>query len=114
MLFFFLGPPGTEIEITGSNFGTEILEISVMINNIQCNVTMANDSVLQCIVGDHAGGTFPVMMHHKTKGSAVSTVVFEYPLNIQNINPSQGSHKYAGNCRYFVSENTYLETLFRK
>ncbi|XP_032616164.1 fibrocystin-L [Hylobates moloch] len=85
------GPPGTEIEITGSNFGFEILEISVVINNIQCNVTMANDSVLQCIVGDHAGGTFPVMMHHKTKGSAVSTVVFEYPLNIQNINPSQGS-----------------------
>uniref|UniRef100_A0A8C8ZFE9 Fibrocystin-L n=1 Tax=Prolemur simus TaxID=1328070 RepID=A0A8C8ZFE9_PROSS len=85
------GPPGTIIEITGSNFGIEILEISVMINNIQCNVTMLNDSVLQCVVGDHAGGTFPVMMHRKTKGSAVSTVVFEYPLNIQNIHPSQGS-----------------------
>ncbi|KAM7075197.1 fibrocystin-L isoform 16-T18 [Molossus nigricans] len=85
------GPPGTKIQITGSNFGIDILEISVMINNIQCNVTMVNDTVLQCIVGDHAGGTFPVMMHHETKGSAVSTVVFEYPLAIQNIHPSQGS-----------------------
>ncbi|EPY78834.1 fibrocystin-L [Camelus ferus] len=85
------GPPGTEIQITGSNFGTDILEISVAIDNIQCNVTMVNDTVLQCITGDHAGGTFPVMMHHKTKGSAVSTVVFEYPLSTQNIHPSQGS-----------------------
>lgn len=64
-----------------------------MINNIQCNVTMVNDTVLQCIAGDHAGGTFPVMMHHKTKGSAVSTVVFEYPLTIHNIHPSQGTHE---------------------
>ncbi|ELK37593.1 Fibrocystin-L [Myotis davidii] len=85
------GPPGTKIQITGSNFGIDILEISVVINNIQCNVTMVSDSVLQCIVGDHAGGTFPVMMHHATKGSAVSTLVFEYPLTIHNIQPTQGS-----------------------
>ncbi|XP_076961678.1 fibrocystin-L [Callospermophilus lateralis] len=85
------GLPGTEIEITGSNFGFDISEISVMIGDIQCNVTMVNDSVLQCVTGAHAGGTFPVLMHHKTKGSAVSTVEFEYPLHIQNIHPSQGS-----------------------
>lgn len=89
--FPFKGPPGTKIQITGSNFGIDILEISVIINNIQCNVTMVNDSVLQCIVGDNAGGTFPVMMHHETKGSAVSTLVFEYPLTIHNIQPIQGS-----------------------
>ncbi|XP_045037491.2 fibrocystin-L [Desmodus rotundus] len=85
------GPPGTKIQITGSNLGTDILDISVMINNIRCNVTMVNDSVLQCIVGEHAGGTFPVVMHHGTKGFAVSTAVFAYPLTIQNIRPSQGS-----------------------
>ncbi|CAD7693852.1 unnamed protein product [Nyctereutes procyonoides] len=85
------GPPGTKIQIIGSNFGIDILEISVKIDNTPCNVTMVNDSVLQCIIGDHAGGTFPVMMHHKTKGFAVSTVLFEYPLTIQNIHPSQGS-----------------------
>ncbi|XP_049710533.1 fibrocystin-L isoform X3 [Elephas maximus indicus] len=85
------GPPGTEIQITGLNFGIDVLEVSVMISNTQCNVTMVNDSVLNCIVGDHAGGTFPVTMHHQTKGSAVSRVVFEYPLTIQNIHPSQGS-----------------------
>ncbi|XP_045661731.1 fibrocystin-L isoform X1 [Ursus americanus] len=85
------GPPGTKIQITGSNFGIDILDISVMIDNIPCNVTMVNDSALQCTTGDHAGGTFPVTMLHKTKGFAVSTVVFEYPLAIQNIHPSQGS-----------------------
>ncbi|KAM5281038.1 fibrocystin-L [Ctenodactylus gundi] len=85
------GPPGTEIEITGSTFGSDISEISVRINDIPCNVTMVNDSILRCITGDHAGGTFPVSLHHKTKGSAVSDVVFEYPLHIQNIHPQQGS-----------------------
>lgn len=63
---------------------------------------MVNDSVLQCIIGDHAGGTYPVMMHHKTKGFAVSTVVFEYPLTIQNIHPSQGSHECVGTYKYFI------------
>lgn len=66
-----------------------------MISNMQCNVTMVNDTVLRCIVGDHAGGTFPVMMHHKTKGFAMSTVVFKYPLTIDNIHPSQGRHECA-------------------
>lgn len=79
-----------------------------MINNAQCNVTMVNESDLQCLVGEHAGGTFPVTMHHKTKGSAVSTVVFEYPLTIQNIHPSQGSHKCTGTDKYIISVNTLL------
>lgn len=100
--FFFKGPPGTKIQITGSNLGTDILDISVMINNIRCNVTMVNDSVLQCIVGEHAGGTFPVVMHHGTKGFAVSTAVFAYPLTIQNIRPSQGSHERAGTYKYSI------------
>lgn len=93
---FFKGPPGTKIKITGSNFGIDILDISVTINNSQCNVTMVSDSALQCITGDHAGGTFPVMLHHKTKGSAVSTVAFEYPLTIHSVHPSQGRHECAG------------------
>lgn len=99
------GPPGTTVQITGCNFGIDILEVLEMINKTQCNVTMVNDSVLQCIVGEHAGGTFPVTMHHKTKGSAVSTVVFEYPLTIQNIHPGQGRHKYTGTYKYIVSVN---------
>ncbi|XP_077023612.1 fibrocystin-L [Tamandua tetradactyla] len=85
------GPPGTEVQITGSNFGIDVLEISVMIDNAPCNVTMVSNSVLQCVVGEHAGGTFPVTVQHSTKGSAVSAVVFEYPLSVQSIHPSQGS-----------------------
>ncbi|CAO2602354.1 Pkhd1l1 [Lemmus lemmus] len=85
------GPPGTEVEITGSNLGFDISDVSVMIKDTACNVTAVNDTVLQCIVGEHAGGVFPVTMHHKTKGSALSSVVFEYPLYIQNIYPRQGS-----------------------
>ncbi|KAM7317037.1 hypothetical protein ACRRTK_023339 [Alexandromys fortis] len=84
-------PPGTEVEITGSNLGFDISDVSVMIKDTACNVTAVNDTVLQCIVGEHAGGVFPVTMLHKTKGSALSSVEFEYPLYIQNIYPRQGS-----------------------
>nr|XP_045000409.1 fibrocystin-L [Jaculus jaculus] len=85
------GPPGTEVEIIGSNLGSDIAGIAVMISDTPCNVTMVNESVLQCTVGEHAGGIFPVTMLHKTKGSALSTVVFEYPLHIHNIHPREGS-----------------------
>lgn len=73
-----------------------------MISSAQCNVTKVNDTVLQCIVGDHAGGTFPVTMHHKTKGFAMSTVVFKYPLTIDSIHPSQGKHECARVWKYFT------------
>lgn len=69
---------------------------------MQCNVTKVNDTVLQCIVGDHAGGTFPVTMHHKTKGFAMSAVVFKYPLTIDSIHPSQGKHECARAWKYFT------------
>ncbi|KAL1767893.1 fibrocystin-L isoform X2 [Sigmodon hispidus] len=82
---------GTEVEIIGSNLGFDISDVSVMIKDSVCNVTTINDTVLQCIVGEHAGGIFPVMMLHKTKGSALSSVVFEYPLFIQSVHPRQGS-----------------------
>ena len=72
---------------------------------------MVSDSVLQCIVGEHAGGTFPVMMRHKTKGSAVSTAVFEYPLTIQNIHPSQGNQECARTYKYFLFFNKHLSDL---
>ncbi|XP_054983665.1 fibrocystin-L [Sorex araneus] len=85
------GPPGTEIQITGSNFGVDALDISVVIDGVPCTVMKLNDSVLHCLAGDHPGGVFPVLMHHGKKGSAVSTVTYEYPLTIQNIQPSQGS-----------------------
>nr|XP_048313021.1 fibrocystin-L isoform X3 [Myodes glareolus] len=85
------GPPGTEVEITGSNLGFDISDVTVIIKDTACNVTAVNDTVLQCIVGEHAGGVFPVAMLHKTKGSALSSVEFEYPLYIQNIYPRQGS-----------------------
>lgn len=74
----------------GSNLGFDISDVTVMIKDTACNVTAVNDTVLQCIVGDHAGGVFPVTMLHKTKGSALSSVEFEYPLYIQNIYPRQG------------------------
>uniref|UniRef100_A0A7N4NVE6 Fibrocystin-L n=1 Tax=Sarcophilus harrisii TaxID=9305 RepID=A0A7N4NVE6_SARHA len=85
------GPPGTEIEIIGSSFGFDVSEVMVTTDDIQCNITMVNDSVLRCRVGNHAGGIFPVMLRHLTRGYAVSRIAFEHSLTIQNLFPRQGS-----------------------
>ncbi|XP_044514196.1 fibrocystin-L [Gracilinanus agilis] len=85
------GSTGTEIEIIGSSFGFDISEVVVTIDDAQCNITMVNDSILRCRVGEHAGGIFPIMLRHLTRGYAVSRTVFEYSLTIQNLSPRQGS-----------------------
>uniref|UniRef100_A0A6I8N1M6 Fibrocystin-L n=1 Tax=Ornithorhynchus anatinus TaxID=9258 RepID=A0A6I8N1M6_ORNAN len=85
------GLPGTKIQITGSSLGFDVSKILVTIDGIPCNVTHVNDSLLQCTVGKHAGGNFPVFLHHLTKGYAESTAIFEYPLTIENILPREGS-----------------------
>ncbi|XP_073714829.1 fibrocystin-L [Misgurnus anguillicaudatus] len=88
------GPVGTEITVSGSGFGTDAALISVEIDGVDCNVTSITDTQLLCTVGEHAGGTFPVMLYHQVKGRALTKSVFSYELLLTGVTPSEGS--YAG------------------
>ncbi|XP_057182580.1 fibrocystin-L-like [Triplophysa rosa] len=88
------GPVGTQINISGSGFGTEAALVSVDIDAVGCNVTSISDIQLMCTVGEHAGGTFPVMLYHQVKGHALSQSVFSYELLLTRVTPNEGS--YAG------------------
>eukprot|EP00062_Callorhinchus_milii_P017054 gi/632969110/ref/XP_007900907.1/ PREDICTED: LOW QUALITY PROTEIN: fibrocystin-L [Callorhinchus milii] len=85
------GLSGTRITITGSGFGSIAANISVTIDDVLCFVTFASDSNVECIVGDHPGGTFPVILKHATNGYTASDVFFQYELNITSVNPRKGS-----------------------
>ncbi|XP_043922184.1 fibrocystin-L [Protopterus annectens] len=85
------GPPGTEIAINGSGFGTNISEILVTIGGVPCNVTMVSDNLVNCVVGNHAGGLFGVAIFHTVKGYATSTANFMYELRIETVAPNEGS-----------------------
>ncbi|XP_073714529.1 fibrocystin-L [Misgurnus anguillicaudatus] len=88
------GPVGTEITLSGSGFGTDAAFISVEIDGVDCDVTSITDTQLLCTVGQHAGGTFPVMLYHQVKGRALTQSVFSYELLLTAVIPNEGS--YAG------------------
>ncbi|XP_072530724.1 PKHD1 like 1, tandem duplicate 1 [Salminus brasiliensis] len=88
------GPSGTAITISGSGFGSDAGLVSVNIDGVQCNVSSISDTVLQCTVGEHAGGTFPVTLSHQVKGLARTQSNFTYELRLTQVIPNEGS--YAG------------------
>nr|XP_055075128.1 fibrocystin-L-like [Misgurnus anguillicaudatus] len=88
------GPVRTKITVSGSGFGTDAALISVKIDGVDCNVTSITDTQLLCTVGEHAGGTFPVMLYHQIKGHALTQSVFSYELLLTGVTPNEGS--YAG------------------
>ncbi|XP_072425699.1 fibrocystin-L-like [Chiloscyllium punctatum] len=85
------GVSESTITIVGSQFGSSASDITVSIDNVLCKVTMMNDSCVQCIVGHHAGGTFPIFLKHERWGYALSDLSFQYELNISSIFPTEGS-----------------------
>uniref|UniRef100_A0A8B9H868 Polycystic kidney and hepatic disease 1 (autosomal recessive)-like 1 n=1 Tax=Astyanax mexicanus TaxID=7994 RepID=A0A8B9H868_ASTMX len=85
------GPGGTVITVSGSGFGSDPGLVSVNIDGVWCNVTLVSDSALQCIVGDHAGGTFLVSLSHQVKGLAQTQSTFTYELRLDQVLPNEGS-----------------------
>ncbi|XP_026145815.1 PKHD1 like 1, tandem duplicate 1 isoform X2 [Carassius auratus] len=88
------GPVGTEITVSGFGFGTDLAIVSLEIGGVPCSVSSVTDTQLRCNVGEHAGGTFPVIFHHKVKGYALTQSVFTYELLLTGVTPNEGS--YAG------------------
>lgn len=51
------------------------------------------DTKIQCIVGEHAGGTFPVALYHQVKGYALTQANFSYELQLMQVVPNEGNLK---------------------
>ncbi|XP_059501744.1 PKHD1 like 1, tandem duplicate 1 isoform X2 [Stegostoma tigrinum] len=84
------GVSESTITIVGSGFGSAATDITVFIGNVLCNVTLMNESCVQCIVGHHAGGIFPIFLKNKRWGYASTDFSFQYELNITSISPTKG------------------------
>ncbi|XP_067888793.1 PKHD1 like 1, tandem duplicate 1 [Heterodontus francisci] len=85
------GVSESTITIVGSGFGSAVSDTTVSIDNVMCNVTMINDSYVECVVGYHAGGTFPIVLKHVRRGYAASGLSFQYELNITSVFPTEGN-----------------------
>ncbi|KAK3532561.1 hypothetical protein QTP86_024146, partial [Hemibagrus guttatus] len=85
-------PSGTAITVSGSGFGSDIALVAVRIDGAPCNISSITDTSIQCIVGEHAGGTFPVTVYHQVKGYAVTQATFSYELRLMQVMPNEGSY----------------------
>ncbi|MCJ8746157.1 hypothetical protein PDJAM_G00138700 [Pangasius djambal] len=86
------GPSGTAITVSGSGFGSVAGLVSVLIDGAACNVSSITDTAIQCIVGEHAGGKFPVTLYHQVKGYALTQANFSYELQLMQVVPNEGSY----------------------
>ncbi|XP_069771791.1 PKHD1 like 1, tandem duplicate 1 [Narcine bancroftii] len=85
------GMSGTSLTIVGRSLGSTISDVSVSIDGILCNVTLAKGSTVECAVGQHAGGRFPIVLKHRRRGYAASAFSFQYLLNVTSIFPTEGT-----------------------
>ncbi|XP_048451560.1 fibrocystin-L-like [Rhincodon typus] len=85
------GVSESTVTIVGSGFGSAATDITVFIDNVLCNVILMNESCVQCIVGHHAGGIFPIFLKNKRWGYASTDFSFQYELNITSIFPTEGN-----------------------
>ncbi|XP_078071648.1 PKHD1 like 1, tandem duplicate 1 [Mustelus asterias] len=84
------GVSGSTVTIVGSGFGSVVSDLTVSIDGVLCNVTAINDSCVECILGPHAGGTFPIAVRHVRRGNAPTWLSFHYQFNITSISPTEG------------------------
>ncbi|KAM8882915.1 PKHD1 like 1, tandem duplicate 1 [Synchiropus picturatus] len=89
------GTIGTVITLSGSGFGSDPEQVSVLINSMDCSVTSISDEEIVCTAGQNPGGTYKVVVNHHDKGDADSEVEFHYDLSLGSVHPDEGS--FAGN-----------------
>ncbi|XP_053468790.1 PKHD1 like 1, tandem duplicate 1 [Ictalurus furcatus] len=86
------GPNGTAITVSGSGFGSVAGLVSVLVDGVACNILSITDTMIECTVGEHAGGTFPVTLYHQVKGYALTQANFSYALQLTQVVPNEGSY----------------------
>ncbi|XP_040210574.1 fibrocystin-L-like [Rana temporaria] len=102
------GPSGTTISVFGTQFGSDATSVSVTIGNTTCVITFISDTLLNCTVADHWGGTFPISLQNK-KGLARSSAAFTYELSMTSISPNQGS--FGGGLILTIAGSGFDETV---
>ncbi|XP_071488092.1 fibrocystin-L-like [Diadema antillarum] len=102
------GETGDSITISGSAFSNDTADVSVTIDGVECTVTSASTSTVQCNVGAHSAGIFDVEMYVDGLGIGDSDETFEYVLTVSSISPSAGS--FGGGQMLLVSGSGFDDT----
>ena len=86
------GASGTTVSINGSDFSTEVDDVTVTFGKSPCDVTFANESFIQCTLGPQSAGCYRVSVDIEGMGvaSARDEVCFKYLAITNSVSPSIG------------------------
>ena len=83
---------GDNITIQGNGFSTEMDNNFVMFGEVECTVTTATETMLQCTLGDGRAGPKPLYLHVFTAGLAkAENITLQLELSLTTIHPNSGS-----------------------
>ncbi|XP_054766411.2 fibrocystin-L-like [Lytechinus pictus] len=85
------GETGSSITISGSAFSDVASDITITIDGVECSITSAASSQIECDLGAHSAGVYDVMIHVVGLGDADNAETFEYELTVSSTSPSTGS-----------------------
>ncbi|XP_033119893.1 fibrocystin-L-like [Anneissia japonica] len=85
------GESGDIITIAGSDFGSEVSDVQVMIDDEMCTVVSVSSTEIRCEVPSHVAGVYVVDVTVYNFGIAASEETFEYNLAITGSSPVDGS-----------------------
>lgn len=85
------GIAGDVVTIYGSGFDPNIEEYDVRFGDVPCNVTSANETEVQCIIGESHAGKHQLHFQVFSSGKSNTSLFLMYKLNFVLQHPSHGS-----------------------
>ena len=88
--FFPMDGGDEPITIVVDNVPSDLAVESVTIGNASCNVTSYNSTHIVCMPSLQMAGLYPVRVQFSEIGYAVSSMLFEYTLAVDNVDMASG------------------------
>ncbi|XP_022094388.1 fibrocystin-L-like [Acanthaster planci] len=66
-------------------------DVTVTLDDAICSIVSVNDASVDCTLGNHSAGIYPIVLHIHGKGLASGDVQFEYELKVDSVSPTEGS-----------------------
>ena len=114
------GVGGSDVEISGTNFGTDVASVSVHILSgigewnygsmeSPCIVSAVTDTSINCSLPIKPAGSYTIVAHISGKGLAESSTTIEYALTVTSISPTQTGN--GGGVAMTINGGGFPETL---
>ena len=86
------GTASDVLTVAGTGFGSVISDVSVLLDDVVCDVTAVTDTEVVCAAGVHAAGVTAVSVLVSPNGFSTGSAQFTYELSVSAIAPIEGQY----------------------